>query len=59
VQQTTEAARQVTVGISGVRGASATGAAAGQVLKSAPDVSEQAGQLSSAPNTFVAGVRAA
>ena len=50
----------MTVGISGVsQAASETGAAAGQVLTAASDVSKQAEQLSGEVNTFVAGVRAA
>jgi methyl-accepting chemotaxis protein len=60
VQQTAQAAHDVTVGISGVsQSASATGDAAGQVLTAASDLSRQAEQLSSEVNIFVAGVRAA
>jgi methyl-accepting chemotaxis protein len=60
VQQTTQAAQEVTAGISGVsQAASETGAAASMVLTAASDLSQQAEQLSSEVNTFVAGVRAA
>jgi methyl-accepting chemotaxis protein len=60
VQQTSLAAHAVTAGISDVsQAAAATGAAAGQVLTAAADLSKQAERLSSEANNFVAGVRAA
>jgi methyl-accepting chemotaxis protein len=60
VQQTSQAARDVTVGITGVsQAASETGAAAGEVQTAAADLSKQAEQLSGEVHTFVAGVRAA
>ena len=50
----------MTVGVGGVsQAASETGAAAGQVLTAAGDLSKQAEQLSGEVQTFVAGVRAA
>ncbi len=60
MQQTTQAAQEVTSGINGVsHAASETGDAGGQVLSAASDLSKQAEQLSSEMNTFVRGVRAA
>ncbi len=60
VQQTTQAAQEVTSSISGVsQAASETGKAADLVLTAASNLSQQAEQLSSEVNTFVAGVRAA
>jgi methyl-accepting chemotaxis protein len=60
VQQTARAAQDVTVNISGVsRGSSQTGAAAGEVLGAAGDLSRQAEALSSEVISFLAGVRAA
>jgi methyl-accepting chemotaxis protein len=60
VQQTTQAAHDVTAGISGVNQlAGETGSAAGQVLTAASGLSEQAEQLSVEVNDFVATVRAA
>jgi methyl-accepting chemotaxis protein len=60
VQQTAASTRDVTTNIAGVsRVASETGAAAGQVLTAAGDISKQAEHLTSEVNTFVAGVRAA
>ncbi len=60
VQQTTEAAGAVTVGIGGVsRSANETGAVSGQVLTAATDLSKQAERLCGEVNSFLAGVRAA
>jgi methyl-accepting chemotaxis protein len=60
VQQTATAARDVTSHIDGVRRATTeSGAAAGEVLSAAGDLSKQAERLSSEINTFVANVRAA
>jgi len=60
VQQTSTAAHDVTINISGVSGASReTGAAAGEVLAAASDVSHQAAQMSRDVGRFVEEVRAA
>lgn len=60
VQQTAASTREVTSNIAGVSQASnETGAAAGQVLNAASDLSKQAERLTQEVNTFVAGVRAA
>jgi methyl-accepting chemotaxis protein len=50
----------VTISIGGVsQAAGEAGAAAGQVLTAAADVSQQAERLSGAVNTFLTGIRAA
>jgi methyl-accepting chemotaxis protein len=60
VQQTATAEQEVTVGIRAVSHvANDTGAAAGEVLTAASDLSKQAEQLTGEVNAFVAGVRAA
>lgn len=60
VQQTALATREVTVNIAGVsQAAHDSGAAAGQVLDAAGDLSRQAEQLSSKVDCFVTEVRAA
>ncbi len=60
VQETARATQDVTVNISGVsRASNETGAAAGQVLTAAGDLSRQAEQLSAEVDSFLAEVRAA
>jgi len=60
VQQTAQAAQDVTVNITGVGLAAAeTGSAATQVLGAAGELSQQSQRLSAEVHTFVAGVRAA
>jgi methyl-accepting chemotaxis protein len=60
VQETAQATGVVTLNIASVgQGASSTGAAAGQVLSAASDLSRQSEQLTGAVDDFVAKVRAA
>ena len=60
VQQTADSTREVTSHITGVsQGAAGTGAAAGQVLSAAGELSKQAESLSAEVGGFVADVRAA
>ena len=60
VQQTASATHEVTSNIVDVsRAANETGAAAGQVLGAAGDLSQHARRLSEEVGTFVTGVRAA
>jgi len=60
VQQTAASTREVTTNIAGVsQSANETGAAAGQVLDAARNLSHQAEHLTSEVGTFVAAVRAA
>ena len=60
MQQTAQAAQDVTTNISGVgQAANETGAAAGQVLNAAGDLSKQAERLSTEVDSFLAGIRSA
>ena len=60
VQRTADSTRQVTTNIAGVSdGAATTGAAAGEVLSAAGELSRQAKSLSGEVGGLVASVRAA
>ena len=60
VGQTSASVQEMTGGIGGVsQGANDTGAAAGEVLAAASDLSRQAKQLTAEVGDFVGGIRAA